>query len=191
MVIQHNMPAINSQNRFKKNNSRLSKSLEKLSSGYAVNRAGDNAAGLAVSEKMRSQICGIKQSVQNCADGVSLIQTFEGALGETVSIIHRARDLAEQAANGTYQDDVDREAIQIEYSQLCDEVDHIAETDFNGVVMLNGGKEIVSVIHTGNFDLVPFKIELTGILNNTDDPNLKVSIQTICNNSDIRSDKVY
>ncbi|MGN1303532.1 MAG: flagellin [Oscillospiraceae bacterium] len=138
MIIQHNMTAINSQNRLKKNNSKLSKALEKLSSGYAINRAGDNAAGLAVSEKMRSQIFGIKQSVQNCEDGISFIQTFEGALGETVSIIHRAKSLAEQSANGTYQDDVDREAIQIEYSQLCDEVNHIADTDFNGVVMLNG-----------------------------------------------------
>lgn len=132
------MPAINSQNRIKKNNSKLSKSLEKLSSGYAINRAGDNAAGLAVSEKMRSQICGIKQSVKNCADGISLIQTFEGALGETVSIIRRAKSLAAQSANGTYENDVDREAIQIEYSQLCDEVNHIADTDFNGVIMLNG-----------------------------------------------------
>lgn len=137
MVIQHNMPAVNSQNRLKKNNSKLSKTLEKLSSGYAVNRAADNAAGLAVSEKMRSQICGIKQSVKNCEDGISFIQTFEGALGETVSIIHRAKSLAVQSANGTYQDDVDREAIQIEYRQLCDEVNHIADTDFNGVVMLN------------------------------------------------------
>ncbi len=140
MIIQHNLPAIKSQNKLKKNSGKLSKSLEKLSSGHAINRAGDDAAGLAVSEKMRAQICGIKQSVRNCADGISFIQTFEGALGETVSIIRRARSLAAQSANGTYQDEVDREAIQIEYSHLCDEVNHIADTDFNGIVMLNGRK---------------------------------------------------
>ena len=140
MVIQHNLAAISSQKEFEKKNGKLAKSLEKLASGYAINRAGDNAAGLAVSEKMRSKIFGIKQSVKNCSDGVSLVQTFEGALGQTVSIIRRARDLAVQSANGTYQDQVDRDAIQVEYLQLCEEIDQIADTDFNGLCMLNGGK---------------------------------------------------
>lgn len=138
MVIQNNIPGLNSKINYNKNSSKLAKSLEKLSSGYAINRAADAAAGLAVSEKMRSQICGMKQSVKNCQDGISLIQTFEGALGETVAIIHRAKSLADQMANGTYDDNVDRSAVEIEYLHLCDEVNHIAETDFNVVVMLNG-----------------------------------------------------
>ncbi|MGN0666811.1 MAG: flagellin [Huintestinicola sp.] len=138
MLIQHNFPAMFSKREYAKKNNKLNKSLEKLSSGYAINRSGDNAAGLAVSEKMRAQIFGIKQSVVNCTDGISLVQTFEGALGQTVSIIHRAKELAVQSANGTYQDEVDREAIQIEYEQLCNEADQIADTDFNGLCMLNG-----------------------------------------------------
>lgn len=153
MVIQHNMPALNAKDRLKRNNSKLAKSAEKLSSCYAINRAGDNAAGLAVSEKMRSQIVGLKQSIRNSQDGISLIQTFEGALGETVAIIRRAKELAVQSANETYQNDIDRKAIEIEYLQLCDEINHIAETDFNGIVMLTGGKhasEIESFINSEN-----------------------------------------
>lgn len=140
MVIQHNMPALNSQNRLKKNNSRLSKSAEKLSSGYAINRAGDDAAGLAVSEKMRSQIRGIKQAVRNSQDGISLIQTFEGALGESMSIIHRLKELAAESSNGTYDDPTDRTAIELEFKQLCSEINQIADTDYNGLCMLNGGR---------------------------------------------------
>ena len=140
MVVQHNMTAINANRYFGMNNNKLSKSLEKLSSGYAINRAGDNAAGLAVSEKMRAQISGINQGVKNAQDGISMVQTFEGALTETDSILQRMRTLAVQSANGTYQDDVDREAIQLEYNQLNDELNQIADTDFNGVVVLNGGQ---------------------------------------------------
>lgn len=140
MVVQHNMTAINANRYFGMNNTKLSKSLEKLSSGYAINRAGDNAAGLAVSEKMRAQISGINQGVKNAQDGISMVQTFEGALTETDSILQRMRTLATQSANGTYQDDVDREAIQLEFDQLNDELNQIADTDFNGVVVLNGGQ---------------------------------------------------
>ena len=140
MVVQHNLTAINANRYFGMNNTKLSKSLEKLSSGYAINRAGDNAAGLAVSEKMRAQISGINQGVKNAQDGISMVQTFEGALTETDSILQRMRTLATQSANGTYQDDVDREAIQLEYDQLNDELNQIADTDFNGVVVLNGGQ---------------------------------------------------
>ena len=139
MVVQHNLTAINANRYFGINNTKLSKSLEKLSSGYAINRAGDNAAGLAVSEKMRAQISGINQGVKNAQDGISMVQTFEGALTETDSILQRMRTLATQSANGTYQNDVDREAIQLEYDQLNDELNQIADTDFNGVVVLNGG----------------------------------------------------
>ena len=140
MVVQHNMTAINANRYFGINNNKLSKSLEKLSSGYAINRAGDNAAGLAVSEKMRSQIAGINQGVKNAQDGISMVQTYEGALTETDSILQRMKTLATQSANGTYQDDVDREAIQLEFNQLNDELNQIADTDFNGVVALNGGQ---------------------------------------------------
>ena len=140
MVVQHNLTAINANRYFGMNNTKLSKSLEKLSSGYAINRAGDNAAGLAVSEKMRAQISGINQGVKNAQDGISMVQTFEGALTETDSILQRMRTLATQSANGTYQDDVDREAIQLEFDQLNDELNQIADTDFNGVVVLNGGE---------------------------------------------------
>ena len=139
MVVQHNMTAINANRYFGMNNTKLSKSLEKLSSGYAINRAGDNAAGLAVSEKMRAQISGINQGVKNAQDGISMVQTFEGALTETDSILQRMKTLATQSANGSYDDAVDRNAIQQEFNQLNDELDQIADTDFNGVCVLNGG----------------------------------------------------
>ncbi|MDE6762183.1 MAG: hypothetical protein K2J73_00695, partial [Oscillospiraceae bacterium] len=138
MVLQHNLPGFNAKRMYNKKSSMLAKSLEKLSSGYSINRAADDAAGLAVSEKMRSQIFGIEQSVKNCQDGISLIQTFEGALDETVTIIKRIKTLADQSANGTYDDAIDRAAVEVEYRQLCDEINHIADTDFNGLVMLNG-----------------------------------------------------
>ncbi len=139
MVVQHNLTAMNANRYLGINNSKLSKSLEKLSSGYAINRAGDNAAGLAVSEKMRSQIAGMTQAVKNAQDGISMVQTFEGALTETDSILQRMKTLADQMANGTYDDPVDRTAAQQEFLQLNDELDQIADTDFNGVVALNGG----------------------------------------------------
>ena len=140
MVVQHNLSAMNANRYLGINNSKLSKSLEKLSSGYAINRAGDNAAGLAVSEKMRSQIAGMTQGVKNAQDGISMVQTFEGALTETDSILQRMKTLADQMATGSYQDEVDREAAQLEFDQLNDELDQIADTDFNGVVALNGGQ---------------------------------------------------
>ncbi len=137
MIIQHNMPAITAHGKLSAASRSVDKSSEKLSTGYRINRAADDAAGLAVSEKMRSQLRGIKQAIKNTQNGAALIQTFEGALGQTVSIIHRMKELAVQSANGNYSDSVDRQTIQVEYRQLCDEVNHIAETDFNGVVMLS------------------------------------------------------
>lgn len=140
MVVQHNISAMNANRYYGINNKALAGSLEKLSSGYAINKAGDNAAGLAVSEKMRAQIGGLTQASKNAEDGISMVQTFEGALQETDSILQRMRTLATQSANGSYQDDVDREAMQLEFDQLNDELNQIADTDFNGVVMLNGGQ---------------------------------------------------
>ena len=139
MVVQHNLTAMNANRYLGINNTKLSKSLEKLSSGYAINRAGDNAAGLAVSEKMRSQIAGMEQGVKNAQDAISMIQTFEGALTETDSILQRMKVLADQAGNGTYQNEVDRDASHLEFNQLNDELNQIADTDFNGVTALNGG----------------------------------------------------
>lgn len=139
MVLQHNLPAANANNKLSKNVAGLKITSEKLSSGFRINRAGDDAAGLAVSEKMRSQIRGIKQAIRNSQDGISLIQTFEGALGESVSIIHRLTELAVESANGTY-DATDRTAIDLEFKQMCSEINQIADTDYNGLCMLNGGK---------------------------------------------------
>lgn len=140
MVVQHNMNALNAYNKLNTNVAGLKKSSEKLSSGYRINRAGDDAAGLAISEKMRSQIRGLTQAKRNSQDGISMIQTFEGATQESHSILQRMKELASESANGTYQNDVDRDAIQLEFNQLNDELDQIADTDFNGVVMLNGGE---------------------------------------------------
>ena len=138
MVVQHNLNAINANNKMNINVSGTKKATEKLSSGYQINRAGDNAAGLAISEKMRSQIRGLSQATKNANDGISLIQTAEGGLNETHSILQRMRELSVQAANGTETDD-DREAVQNEISQLQDELDRIADTtEFNTMKLLNG-----------------------------------------------------
>lgn len=140
MVVQHNMNALNAYNKLNTNVAGLKKSSEKLSSGYRINRAGDDAAGLAISEKMRSQIRGLTQAKRNSQDGISMIQTFEGATQESHSILQRMKELASESANGTYQNEVDRDAIQLEFNQLNDELDQISDTDFNGTVMLNGGQ---------------------------------------------------
>ena len=150
MVVQHNLSAMNSTRLLGVNQSSLSKNLEKLSSGYSINRAGDNAAGLAISEKMRSQIAGLNQASTNSQDGISMVQTFEGALQETDAILQRMKTLATQSANGTYDENVDRAAIELEYQQLCDEIDDISKTDFNGVVVLSTS----SVAKGGNLNVV-------------------------------------
>ena len=139
MRIQHNITAMNSYRNFNANNTGLSKNLEKLSSGYKINRAGDDAAGLAISEKMRAQITGLEGATKNAKDGISLIQTAEGALTEVHDMLNRMVTLAEQSANGTYKDDVDREQLQKEVEALQSEIDRIAEsTNFNGLNLLDG-----------------------------------------------------
>ena len=139
MRVQHNISAINANRNLTGNNSAVSKSLEKLSSGYRINRAGDDAAGLAISEKMRAQISCLTQAETNCNDGVSLIQTAEGALTEVHSMLNRMVELAEQSANGTYTDETDRENLQSELDQLKSEVDRISKaTNFNGINLLDG-----------------------------------------------------
>ena len=138
MIINHNLPALNTYNKLVLNNKGMASALEKLSSGLRINRAADDAAGLAISEKMRSQIRGLDQAVRNAQDGISLIQTAEGALNETHSILQRMRELAVQAANDTYTSE-DRQQIQAEIDQLTQEIDRIAATtQFNGKLLLNG-----------------------------------------------------
>lgn len=133
MIIQHNIAAINSYRNLGINQSGLNKNLEKLSSGYRINRAGDDAAGLAISESMRSQINGLNQATKNAQDAVGLIQTVEGALTETHSMLQRLTTLASQSANGTYNS-VARGNLQLEVDQLLQEIDRIANyTDFNGI----------------------------------------------------------
>ena len=139
MRIQHNITAMNSYRNYTNNASKLSKNLEKLSSGYKINRAGDDAAGLAISEKMRSQITGLNAAQKNVKDGISLVKTAEGALQEVHDMLNRMTYLATQSANGTYQDDVDRDNLQKELNALRTEVDRIADaSDFNGQKLLNG-----------------------------------------------------
>ena len=137
MVIQHNIAAINSYRNLSGNQSALSKNLEKLSSGYKINRAGDDAAGLAISETMRSQIAGLNQAVNNANDAVGLIQTAEGAMTETHSMLQRMKTLTTQAANGTYTDTA-RTNIKAEIDALNAEITRIATTTkFNGETPLN------------------------------------------------------
>ncbi len=138
MVINHNMSAMFSNRSLGVTQGSLTKDMEKLSSGQKINRAGDDASGLAVSEKMRSQIRGLNQASRNAANGISFIQTTEGYLQETTDIVQRIRELAVQASNGIYSDE-DRMQIQVEVSQLVAEVDRIAsQAQFNGMNMLTG-----------------------------------------------------
>ena len=138
MVVQHNVSAMNANNAMSKNVAGLKKQTEKLSTGYNINRAADNAAGLAISEKMRSQIRGLTQATSNANDAISLIQTAEGGLQETEDIMQRMRELAVQSANGTYTDE-DREQIQYEVDALKSEVDRIAgSTEYNEMKLLDG-----------------------------------------------------
>jgi len=138
MIINHNMSAIFANRELKVNNWALDKNMEKLSSGSRIPRAGNDASGLAVSEKLRSQIRGLRQASANAANGISFIQTTEGYLQESQDIMQRIRELSVQASNGIYTDE-DRMQIQVEVSQLVDEVDRIAShAQFNGMNMLTG-----------------------------------------------------
>ena len=138
MIINHNMSAIFAQRQLKFNNLKVDKDMEKLSSGLRITRAGDDASGLAVSEKMKSQIRGLHQAERNAENGISFIQTTEGYLQESQDILQRLRELAVQSANGVYTDE-DRMQIQVEVSQLVDEVDRIAShAQFNGMNLLTG-----------------------------------------------------
>ena len=149
MIINHNMNALNAHRNMGVNNTAAGKSMEKLSSGLRINRAGDDAAGLAISEKMRGQIRGLEQSSRNASDGISMIQTAEGALNETTNILQRMRELAVQSANDTNTSD-DREQLQKEMTQLGEEIDRIANnTEFNTKKLLNGNMGSAQTATTG------------------------------------------
>jgi len=138
MIINHNISAIFANRILKFNNWNINKDIEKLASGMRINRAGDDASGLAVSEKMRSQIRGLRRAASNAEDGISFIQTTEGYLQEIQDILQRIRELSVQASNGIYTDE-DRMQIQVEVSQLVDEIDRVAShAQFNGMNMLTG-----------------------------------------------------
>lgn len=149
MIVQHNISAMNANRQLGITNGNLSKSTEKLSSGYRINRAADDAAGLAISEKMRGQIRGLNQASSNAEDGISLIQTAEGALQESQNILQRMRELAVQAATGTTTDD-DKAQIQEEINSLTQEVDRIATTsEFNTKKLLDGSQKGSSSYRAG------------------------------------------
>ena len=139
MRIQHNIMAMNAYRNYTSNNSALSKNLEKLSSGYKINRAGDDAAGLASSEKMRAQISGLQQASSNAKSGINLVQTAEGSLTEVHDMLNRMVTLSDQTANGTYDNETDRANLQKEDTQLKSEINRIADSsNFNGIKLLNG-----------------------------------------------------
>jgi flagellin len=158
MRIQHNIMAMNAYRNYNTNTSALSKNLEKLSSGYRINRAGDDAAGLAISEKMRAQISGLEQASNNVGDGISLVQTAEGALQEVQDMLNRMVTLSEESANGTYQNEVDRENLQAEMDALQTEIDRIADSaNFNGIQLLDGSLSQNTVV------TAPTAVTVTGV----------------------------
>ncbi len=174
MRIQHNIAALNSHRQLGTNNTSVSKNLEKLSSGYKINRAGDDAAGLAISEKMRAQITGLETAQKNANDGISLVQTAEGALTEVHSMLNRMVELAHQSANGTYQNDIDRENLQKEVTSLTSEIDRIAKgTNFNGLNLLDGTQSSGLTLQIG--DTSDTFNQLTVTIGNMDAASLTLS----------------
>ncbi len=154
MRIQHNIMAMSAYRNYTNNVAAMKKNLEKLSSGYKINRAGDDAAGLAISEKMRAQITGLETAQKNAKDGISLVQTAEGALTEVHDMLNRMVELATQSANGTYDNTTDRYQMQKEVDQLLDEINRIADSsNFNGINLLDGSlglnKDAFDITTTG------------------------------------------
>ena len=169
MRIQHNIMAMNAYRNYTNNTSALSKNLEKLSSGYKINRAGDDAAGLAISEKMRAQITGLETAQKNAKDGISLVQTAEGALTEVHDMLNRMYELAEQSANGTFEDGTDRTQLQKEVDQLKSEIDRIADSaNFNGIKLLDGSMKTGTTVNiaadtiSGTVDQKDIKLTTAG-----------------------------
>jgi len=162
MFINTNVGAMNAHRNLASNNTQMNKTMEKLSSGYRINRAADDAAGLAISEKMRFQINGLQQAQRNAQDGISLIQTAEGALTEVHAMLQRLNTLATQAANGTYNDTEDRAAIDKEVQELLKEISNIAaNTTFNGISLLSstaGGTSLT--FQVGSTDETTISVDL-------------------------------
>ncbi len=164
MRVQNNIMAMNAYRNYNNNTSALSKNLEKLSSGYAINRAGDDAAGLSISEKMRAEITGLNVAQDNAQDGISLIQTAEGALAEVHDMLNRMYELASKAENGTLND-TNRDEIDKEMKELKNEIDRIAETTkFNGKTLLNstGTTSVALKIGAGADAANTLRIEIQG-----------------------------
>lgn len=182
MIINHNMNALNAHRNMGVNNTSAGKSMEKLSSGLRINRAGDDAAGLAISEKMRGQIRGLEQASRNSQDGISLIQTAEGGLNETQNILQRMRELSVQGANDTNVT-VDRAAIQTELSALTEEITRIADqTEFNNQRVLSTGTTVSIQVgaNSGQIIKVDIKAMSAGALG-LDDTNVSVGTPTLSN----------
>ena len=156
MVVQHNITAMNANRMLGLTTGSLAKSTEKLSSGYRINRAADDAAGLTISEKMRKQIRGLDQASTNAEDGISAVQTAEGALTEVHSMLQRMNELAVQAANGTMSED-DRQAVQDEVDQLVTKIDRVSTTTkFNETYLLKGDDNKTTIT------IIPIKIIISG-----------------------------
>ena len=161
MRINNNLMAMNTHRQYAVNNGSVSKATERLSSGLKINRAGDDAAGLAISEKMRAQIRGLNMASKNSNDAISLVQTAEGALTETHSILQRMNELAVQSASDTNEDDVDRDALQAEFAALRSEIDDIAnKTTFNNKKLLDGTFGATTAVDTATTDI---NIGLVGV----------------------------
>ena len=183
MRINNNIMALNTHRQLSINNTNTAKSLEKLSSGYRINRAGDDAAGLAISEKMRAQIRGLNMASKNAQDGISLIQTAEGALTEVHAILQRMRELAVQSANDTNVE-IDRNEIQKEINQLTSEINRIGNTtEFNTMKLLNGDRAITTVaettsitkVNSGTYDAAfSLGVSWTGLDSGAEQPNLSI-----------------
>ena len=191
MRVQHNIMAMNAYRNYTNNVSAMKKNLERLSSGYRINRAGDDAAGLAISEKMRAQITGLETAQKNAKDGISLVQTAEGALQEVHDMLNRMVELATQSANGTYDNTTDRAQLQKEVEQLKSEINRIADSaNFNGIQLLDGSMELgsnnmtntdITNIHDGTTALeaakTVFTLDFTGYTAySTQDTQIEFSI---------------
>ena len=182
MRINNNLMSMNTYRQYSINTTNSATSTEKLSSGYRINRAGDDAAGLAISEKMRAQIRGLNMASKNSQDAISLVQTAEGALNETHSILQRMRELAVQASSDTNADLVDRVALDAEFQALIDEIDDIAaKTAFNGKVLLDGDYEATGdglMIQTGADATQELEINIANMTSGTDGLNVDGQVLT-------------
>ena len=184
MRIQHNIMAMNAYRNYNTNTKALSGNLEKLSSGYKINRAGDDAAGLAISEKMRAQITGLDAAQKNVKDGISLVKTAEGAMQEVQDMLNRMDYLATQSANGTYQNEVDRENLQKEVVALKDEINRIADSaNFNGIKLLDGSLAVKEAVQastkTTTEDISGMDRIITSVLGKGETASIQAGKKTI------------